>query len=83
MPYVPRTFGLKFQIRLRDLCAGDVVRVLCPICGARYAVAPHQLLARYPGFMPIVAIEKQMRCKRCPHRGSMTWHVETAVPPVS
>lgn len=83
MPYRPHSFGLRFNIRLSDLTAADVLRVRCPSCSHVAAVAPHQLLARYPDFMKIVELEKRMRCMHCAHRGAMFWSIERAYPNIS
>ena len=78
MPYRPVTLGLKFNIRLSDLTAADVVRMTCPRCTHRYSVAPHILLERFPSHLKIQDLEKQMKCKRCDYKGSMRWTVERA-----
>ena len=82
MPYRSHIHGLKFQIRLSHLEAMDVLRIRCPKCGHLFSVAPHELLARFPAFLRIIDLEKNMRCKKCPHRGSMGWHIERAYPPM-
>lgn len=82
MPYRPHVHGLKFAIRVSHLEASDVLRVRCPSCGHLFSVAPHELLARFPAFMPIIDLERSMRCKKCPHKGPMGWHIERAFPPV-
>ena len=83
MPDQPRQFGLKFQIRLSDLEAADVLRVRCPQCGHVSAVEPHDLLSRLPSYSRIMDLETKMRCRRCHHRGSMRWYIERAYPPLS
>ncbi|MEH6648355.1 hypothetical protein, partial [Sulfitobacter sp.] len=43
MPYAPSILGLKFEIRIADLTARDVVIVTCPACHWSANVAPHVL----------------------------------------
>lgn len=81
MPYTPVTLGLRFNIRLSDLTAADVLRVTSPRCGKRHDVAPHALLARFSLSTRLVDIEAKMRCKGCPYVGPMRWQIERATPP--
>lgn len=51
-------------------------------CHHQYNVAPHVLLARYHELVKLADIAKRdMRCKRCPQRGEMAWHVMRAMGP--
>lgn len=81
MPYVPVTIGLKFNIRIRDLTARDVLVVTCQKCEKGYRVAPHVLHDRYHELYSIMSVEKDFRCHTCGTRGNMHWYVERAVNP--
>lgn len=79
MPYEPVNLGLKFEVRLEDLTVRDCVVVTCPACQHQYNVAPHVLFARYHELRKLATIAKHdMRCKRCPNRGNMAWHIMRA-----
>ena len=80
MPYESIVLGLKFQIRVRDLTARDVLVTTCKQCHRKWNVAPHHLYAKYHQMMPILDVEKDMRCKSCGSR-DFAWHIMRAVGP--
>ncbi len=81
MPYVPLTIGLKFNTRINQLTARDVLVVRCLHCGKVYRVAPHVLYDRYPEMTQLGTIEKDLRCGPCGRKGGMSWNLERAVGP--
>ena len=74
---VPSTLGLKFNTRVSDLTARDVMVVVC--CGKEYRIAPHQLHAKYREMTPLYTLEKSFKCKACGTTGNMPWYLERAV----
>jgi len=81
MSYEPVTLGLKFEIRIGNLTARDVLIVTCPSCHARFNVAPHHLFARYHEMRKITDIEKDFKCRRCGETNALTWHIMRAKGP--
>jgi len=79
VPYEPLTLGLKFNTRVSDLTARDVLVVVCRFCGKEYRIAPHQLHAKYREMTPLYTLEKSFQCKVCGTKGSMRWYLERAV----
>ena len=81
MPYQPVTLGLKFNIRIVDLTARDVVVVICPACHWTTNVAPHVLYSRYHELRRLIDVEADMKCKRCSEKGELHWRIERAIGP--
>ncbi|MDX8348560.1 hypothetical protein SLH49_11230 [Cognatiyoonia sp. IB215446] len=81
MPYEPVTMGLKFQNRVRDLTSRDVLVVTCPVCHAKFNVAPHHLFARYHEYQKLMDIERDFKCRRCGQEDDFFWHIMRAVGP--
>jgi len=81
MPYQPVILGLKFNIRIVDLTARDVMIVTCPACHWTASVAPHVLHARYHEMRKLIDIEADMKCKRCGAKGVLYWRIERAMGP--
>lgn len=81
MPYEQRSLGLKFNFRIVDLNAADVVVVICEDCHWSSNVAPHVLFARYNKHTKIAQVQKDMVCKGCGLKGGLAWRVETALGP--
>ena len=79
MPYQPIILGLKFNIRLADLTARDVMIVTCPACHWSANVAPHDLHARYHEMRKLIDFEADMKCKRCGAKGGLYWRIERAL----
>lgn len=82
MPYVQVIRGLKFAVRIEDMQAADVLCMTCTACGHGYRVAPHHLISRFPGFFKIIDVERFTVCRKCGTRGEVTWHIESARPPL-
>ena len=82
MPYEPVATGLKFQIRVRDLTARDVVVVTCPACHWKCNVAPHVFYERFNEMQRMIRVAEQMKCRRCGNRKDMAWRIERAVGPM-
>ena len=81
MPYEPVILGLRFNIRVADLTARDVLIVVCPSCHWSANVAPHVLFSRYHEMRKLIHIQADMKCKRCGAKGGLHWGVERAVGP--
>ncbi|MEQ3728100.1 MAG: hypothetical protein ABNH38_11885 [Tateyamaria sp.] len=81
MPYGPLTLGLKFEIRLADLIARDVVIVTCPACHWSTNVAPHVLHSRNHEMRKLMHVQADMMCKRCGAVGGLHWRIERAIGP--
>ena len=71
VPYEPLTLGLKFNTRVRDLTARDIMVVVRRYCGKEYRIAPHQLHAKYREMTPLYTLEKSFQCKVCGTKGSI------------
>ena len=57
-----------YAARVENLTHADVVRVLCT-CGHKSAVSVAIIKQRVPGYMPVDAIARVMRCRRCNAKG--------------
>jgi hypothetical protein len=56
--------------RVENLVHANMVRVLCT-CGHRGTISVHAIKALLPGYEPITAIRKVMRCRRCNTKGDV------------
>ncbi len=81
MPYEPTILGLKFEIRIADLTARDVLVVTCSACHWTANVPPHVLHSRYHEMRKLIHVQADMTCKRCGAKGDLYWRVERAVGP--
>ncbi|WP_340242022.1 hypothetical protein [Sulfitobacter pontiacus] len=81
MPYEPMILGLKFEIRIADLTARDVLVVTCPASHWTANVAPHILHSRYHEMRKLIHVQADMTCKRYGTQGGLHWRIERAVGP--
>ena len=81
MTYEPVLLGLKFEIRVADLTARDVVVVTCGQCHARFNVAPHHFHAKYHEYRKLIDIQKDFRCRRCGANRDLHWYIMRACGP--
>jgi len=81
MPYEPMILGLKFEIRIADLTARDVLIVTCPACRWTANVAPHVLHSRYHEMRKLIHVQADMKCKRCGAQGILHSRIKRAVGP--
>lgn len=81
MPYAPLVLGLKFEIRVADLTARDVVIVTCPACHWSAQVAPHVLHSRYHEMRKLVDVQRDMKSRRCGVTGGLHWRIQRATGP--
>ena len=59
-----------YAARVENLVHADMVRVLCT-CGHKGTVSVAAIKALLPGYEPVGAIKRVMRCHRCNTKGDV------------
>lgn len=80
MPFHREIIGARYNLRVEDLTAADILVVACAGCGRVYRVAPAELRARFQPYERIKTVGERFRCRSCGGRGC-EWHTERAVAP--
>ena len=62
--------------RLEDLRVFHLVRASCRACGHKAVIANTALLQGRPGYTRLMALERQLRCRKCGVRGKASLDVE-------
>lgn len=66
----------RYDFRLEDLRSFHLVRANCHVC-AHHAMVPNAtLLQGWPGYTRLMALERQLRCRKCGVRGKASLDVE-------
>ena len=66
----------RYDFRLEDLRTFHLVRASCHAC-AHPAIVPNAtLLQGRPGYTRLMALERQLRCRKCGARGKASLDVE-------
>ena len=61
---------LAFQhVRLNELNSNEGLSALCKACGHRSFIRAADVPAKISRDIVLAAVEKQLRCRRCGHRG--------------
>jgi len=55
----------RYAARVENLRPGTWVVVICSACGHAADIASATIQARLPGYLPVDALEKKLRCDRC------------------
>ena len=66
----------RYAFRLEDLRVFHLVRASCHACGHKELVPNALLLQGRPGYTPLTALERQLRCRKCGARGRASLEVE-------
>jgi hypothetical protein len=65
-----------FAFRLEDLRVFHLVRASCYACGHKAVISNASLLQGRPGYTRLVALERQLRCRKCGVRGKASLDAE-------
>ena len=71
-----RTVPPRYAIRLEDLRVFHLVRASCHACGHKAIIPNASLLPGRPGYTHLMALERQLRCRKCGVRGRASLDVE-------
>jgi hypothetical protein len=63
-------------MRLEDLRVFHLVRASCHACGHKAIIPNATLLQGRPGYTRLMALERQLRCRKCGGRGKASLDVE-------
>jgi hypothetical protein len=66
----------RYAFRLDDLRVFHFVRASCHACGHKVIIPNTALQQDRPGYMRLIALERQLRCQRCGARGKASLEVE-------
>ena len=66
----------RYVFRLEDLGVFHFVRASCLACGHKATIANATLLQGRPGYTRLMALERQVRCRKCGARGKASLDVE-------
>jgi hypothetical protein len=61
--------------RLEDLRAFHLVRASCHVCAHKAIIPNAMLLQGRPDYTRLVALERQLRCRKCASRGRASLEV--------
>jgi hypothetical protein len=66
----------RYAFRLEDLRVFHLVRARCHACGHKDVISNASLLQGRPGYTRLMALERQLRCRKCATRGKASLDVE-------
>jgi DNA-directed RNA polymerase subunit RPC12/RpoP len=66
----------RYAFHLEDLHVFHLVRARCHACGHKAVVPNEALLEARPGYTRLMALERQLRCRKCGVRGKASLDVE-------
>jgi hypothetical protein len=66
----------RYAFRLEDLRASHLVRASCHACAHKAIIANAALLQGRPGYTHLMALERQLRCRKCGAKGKASLEVE-------
>ena len=66
----------RYAFRLEDLRDFHLVRASCHACGRKTTIPNAILLQGRPGHTRLMALERQLRCRKCGARGKASLDVE-------
>jgi hypothetical protein len=66
----------RYAFRLEDLRVFHLVRASCLACGHKAMIPNAVLLKGRPGYTRLMALERQLRCRKCGARGKAALDVE-------
>jgi hypothetical protein len=66
----------RYAFRLEDLRAFHLVRASCHACGHKTIIPNAALLQGRAGYTRLMALERQLRCRKCGARGKASLDVE-------
>jgi len=80
MPFHREIIGARYNLRVEDLTAADLLVVTCSGCGRIYRLAPAELRSRFQPYERIMYVAERFQCRSC-RGGGCEWHTERAVSP--
>ena len=66
----------RYDFRLEDLRVFHLVRASCHACAHKTIIPNSTLLQGRPGYMRLMELERQLRCRNCGARGKASLDVE-------
>jgi hypothetical protein len=66
----------RYAFRLEDLRVFHLVRASCHACGHKDVISNASLLQGRPGYTRLMALERQLRCRKCGVKGKASLDVE-------
>ena len=66
--YENEVLGPRYAVRLSDLQAWHVLKVVCQDCRRATVLAPETLRAWWPNYTALVDLEPKLRCRKCGNR---------------
>jgi len=63
------TVPLRYDFRLEDLRVFHLVRANCHACAHKAIVPNATLLQGRPGYVRLISLERQLRCRKCGAKG--------------
>jgi hypothetical protein len=66
----------RYAFRLEDLRVFHLVRAICHACGHKAIIPNITLLHGRQGYTRLIALERQLRCRKCGARGKASLDVE-------
>ena len=66
----------RYAFRLEDLRVFHLVRASCHACGHKAIVSNAELLQGRPGYTRLMALERQLHCRKCGAGGKALLDVE-------